>query len=57
MDRKKSAPQTTGKRSRQPVTGIRLPDELVLEAKHRALDERRTLREVIELALKAYLRK
>jgi len=42
---------------RPPVTGIRLPDDLIIEAKHRALDERKTLRELVEGALREYLRK
>lgn len=55
MESKKSASRKQSI-SRLPVTGVRLPSELVLEAKHRALDERRTLREVVETALRLYLR-
>jgi hypothetical protein len=56
MGTKKSAPEPTWPK-RPPVTGIRLPDDLIIEAKHRALDERKTLRELVEGALREYLRK
>ncbi len=55
MHPKQSASRAGKGRDRRPVTGVRLPGDLVVEAKHRALDERRSLREVIELALRAYL--
>jgi len=42
---------------RAPTTGVRLPEELVLRAKHRALDEKKTLGELIAQALKDYLTK
>jgi len=38
-------------------TGVRLPDELVLRGKHRALDEKITFRELVERALREYLAK
>lgn len=40
---------------RPPNTGVRLPKELVVRAKHRALDESLTLRELIQKALETYL--
>lgn len=40
---------------RPPTTGIRLPEELVVKAKHRAIDERTTMGKLIEKALRAYL--
>ena len=40
---------------RPPLTGVRLPPELVVRAKHRALDEKLTLRELVERAIRDYL--
>ncbi len=40
---------------RPPLTGVRLPRELVLRAKHRALDDGKTLARLVEEALKEYL--
>jgi len=59
MERKKSAPAAPQTKwpNRPPVTGIRLPDELIIEAKHCALDQRKTLREIVEIALREYVRK
>jgi predicted HicB family RNase H-like nuclease len=36
---------------------VRLPKELVTAAKHRALDQGLTLRELVERALREYVRK
>jgi hypothetical protein len=56
MPTKKSAPEPRWPK-RAPVTGIRLPSDLILEAKHKALDEGRTLRDLVELAIREYVRK
>lgn len=40
---------------RPAPTGVRLPKELVTRAKHRALDDSMTLRELIERAMNEYL--
>jgi hypothetical protein len=56
MPSKKPAPEPKWPK-RAPVTGIRLPSDLILEAKHKALDERKTLRELVEAALREYVRK
>jgi len=37
-------------------TTLRLPDKLLLRAKHRALDEGLTLQGLVERALEAYLK-
>lgn len=42
---------------RPPVTGLRLPRELVKELKHLAVDSDRTLREVVIGALQEYAAK
>ncbi len=55
MNPKQSAPRPRKAPPRSKVTGVRLPEELVLQAKYRALDERRTLREVVTQAIKDYL--
>jgi len=39
---------------RPPTTGMRLSDDLVLWAKHRALDERTSLGKLIERLLREY---
>lgn len=51
----KSSPTKWPKRP--TPTGVRLPKELVTAAKHRALDQGLTLRELVERALREYVRK
>lgn len=56
MSTRKSAGRPRTAPVRGPVTGVRLPKELVIKAKHRALDEQKTLRDVVEAAIEEYLR-
>jgi len=41
---------------RPPVTGLRLDRDLVVALKHRALDEKTSLTELLNKAMEAYLR-
>jgi hypothetical protein len=56
MDVKKSNLRHVKKRIRGPVTGVRLSEHAVKAAKHHAVDQDMTLREVVEAAVLAYLR-
>jgi hypothetical protein len=44
-----------GDRHQQPQTVVRMPEDLKREAQHYAIDNRMTLKEVIELALREKL--
>jgi predicted HicB family RNase H-like nuclease len=53
----KVKPSRRGDRHRLPQTAVRIPEELVKAAKHRAIDEGRSLRALIEEALVEHLKR
>lgn len=57
MTTKPKQSRRAGDRHAMPQTAIRIPSDLLKAAKHRAVDENRSLRSLIEEALEEYLRK